>query len=144
MAYKFNPTSGFLEFVSSTTKIEFAEKISSIFDCDVSAAIGDIVTPSTITENKVDTITTNSYSNLAFGIIVDKPTSTTCEVLVSGKISGVANGISGLEFGKVAYINASGKISTAVPSTGHRQKMGMAIKSDELFLLPSLEKVILS
>jgi len=141
MAFRFNPLSGQLEIDRASSSVEFAEKISSEFLCDISSVVGDVVVPSTTVSNKVDSLSSNVYSNLAFGVIIDKITPTTCEVLISGKLT---EGISGLDFGKVVYINPAGVITTSVPTVGHQQKMGMAIKSNELFLLPSLEKVILN
>jgi len=141
MAFRFNPLSGQLEIDRSATTVEFAEKISAEFDCDISAVIGDVVVPSTITENKVESLSSNTYSNLAFGIIIKKITTTTCEVLISGKLT---DGFSGLAFGKPIYVGTDGKVTTTVPTINSLQKIGLAIKSDEIFLLPSLEKVILS
>jgi len=141
MAFRLNPLNGQLELDRSQANVEFAQKISSEFICNASTAVGDVVVPSQTVENKVITITTNIYNNLVFGIVIKKIDATTCEVLVSGKVT---DGISGLSFGKVAYIGPFGTITTTVPTTGHLQKIGMAIKANELFLLPSLEKIILS
>ena len=143
MSYRLNPFTGQLEHVRGLqTNVEFAEKISVIFDCDVSAAIGDVVRPSTTTADKVEVVTTNIWPNLAIGVIITKPTTTTCEVLISGKLEGITFGLSGLTFGKAIFVGTSGGVTTTVPATGHLQKMGLAIKSDAIFLLPSLEKVV--
>lgn len=143
MAFRWNPVSGTLDLVKPTqTNVETAEKIAEIFDCEATAAVGDVVVPSTTVANRVDVLSSNVYSGLAFGIIIEKLTITTCKVLVSGKLSGALYGLSGLTFGKALFIDTDGTITTTVPATGHLQKMGMAIKDDTIFLLPSLEKVV--
>jgi hypothetical protein len=143
MAFRWNPVSGTLDLVKPTqTTVETAEKIAEIFDCDATAAVGDVVAPSTTTANKVDHLTSNSYNGLAFGVIIEKLTITTCKVLISGKLAGPTYGLSGLTFGKPLFVDTDGSLTTTVPPTGHLQKMGMAIKDDTIFLLPSLEKVV--
>lgn len=137
MSYKLNPFTGILDLVPS--RVQFASKVSDIFDCEISTQVGDVVRPSDIITNKVISLTDNVYSNLAFGVVLNKPTSTTCEVMISGKLE---VGVSGLAFGKVCYIDTDGTITTSVPATGHLQKVGLAIKSDIMFLIPSMEKVV--
>lgn len=138
MSYKLNPFTGILE-LGPANSVEFAKKVSEIFDCDAGVAIGDLVRPSEVTENTVISLTSNVYNNLAFGVVISKPTATTCEVLISGKLE---VGVSGLTFGKVCYVDTDGSITTTVPATGHLQKVGLAIKSDIMFLIPSMEKVV--
>lgn len=145
MAVRFNPFTGQLDLVApKQTAIDTAEKIADIFGCLASVSVGDVVVPSTTVSDHVDTLSTNAYDNLAFGVVIEKISLTSCKVLVSGKLTGAAFGISGLTFGKAVFIGTDGSLTTTVPVTGHRQKMGMAIKSDSIFLLPSLEKVVLS
>jgi hypothetical protein len=136
MGFKLNPFTGLLDLVPST--VQFAKKISEVFNCDSGTQIGDVVRPSEIITDTVVSLTSNVYTNLAFGVVIAKPTATTCEVLISGKLEG----FSGLTFGKVLYIDTDGTLTTDVPATGHLQKMGMALKSDTIFLLPSMEKVV--
>jgi hypothetical protein len=145
VAYRWNPVSGQLDLVRPTqTTVETAEKIADTFDCDATALVGDVVTPSETVENKVESLAGNVYNGLAFGIIIEKLSLTTCKVLISGKLTGATYNLAGLTYGKALFVGTDGTITTTTPTTGHRQKMGMAIKSDTIFLLPSLEKVILS
>ncbi len=146
MALKWNPFTGTFDIVTGNapTTTDVAEKIADIFGCPVTASVGDVVVPSTTIQDQVDPITSNVFANLGFGVIIEKLTLTTCKVLISGKLEGAANGVSGLTFGKVVFIGTNGLLTTTKPNTGHLQKMGMAIKSDAVFLLPSLEKVVLS
>jgi hypothetical protein len=122
---------------STTTTVEKAEKIVAILDTDASTAIGDLVRPDTVVSDKVVTVTSNIYPNIVIGYVISKPTSTTAEVLISGKVTG----LSGLTFGKVVFVGTSGEVTTTVPATD-RQKLGIAIGSDTIFLLPSTEKVV--
>ena len=138
MVLKLNPLSGVFDFTTDST--EFAEKVSDEFDCAASVAVGDVVIPSEVTENTVVALTSNVYNNLAFGVVITKITTTTCEVLMSGKLEG----LSGLSFGRPMFIHTDGTLTTTPPATGHLQKMGFAAKADSGFLLPSMEKVIQS
>jgi hypothetical protein len=138
MSFKFNPFTGLLDYTNDTSL--FAEKVSDVFVCLGTVQIGDLVRPSTATSNTVETIPTNSYPGLALGVVISKPTTTSCEVLISGKLSD----LTGLDFGKVMFIGVDGKLTTTPPLTGHSQKMGIAMTSSTAFLLPSSEKVVLS
>ena len=138
--WSFNPFSGVLEPTESPAAVEFAEKIADIFTCDPSVAVGDLVRPSETVEDEVVAVSSNVYPNIVFGVVINKPTSTSCEVLISGKL----DGYSGLAFGKVIWAGTSGEVTTTKPTTGHQQKLGIAIKSDTIFLFPSTEKVILA
>ena len=140
--WSFNPFSGMLEPTESPSSIEFAEKIADIFTCNESVQVGDLVRASTVTEETVETITSNVYDDIVIGLVISKPTAGTCEVLFSGKVEDI--GLSGLSFGKVIWVGVTGEITTTRPTAGHIQKLGVAIKSNKIFLLPSTEKVILS
>lgn len=120
--------------------VEFAEKISDIFTCLASVAVGDLAIADPSNADTILAISTNVYDDIVFGLVIEKPSSTTCEVLFSGKV----NSLSGLSLGKVVWVSASGVPTTTKPTTGHQQKLGVAIKSDSMYLSPSLEKVITS
>jgi hypothetical protein len=115
-----------------------AEKIADVFLCDISANIGDLVIPSTTIEGAVEVLTSNVFSGLCFGVIVSKPTTTTAEVLVSGRLSG----LSGLPIGKPLFVGTTGILTATKPLTGHLQVLGLSITQATAFLMPSLTKVI--
>ena len=140
--WSFNPFSGVLEPTESPANIEFAQKISDVFSCDVSTSVGDLVKASELTEETVETVSSNVYNDIVIGLVISKPTATTCEVLFSGKVEDT--GLSGLSFGKVIWVGTSGEVTTTRPTSGHIQKLGIAIKANKIFLLPSTEKVVLS
>lgn len=136
--FKYNPLTGVFELYSPTRRVEYAEKVSATFSCDEATVIGDLVVPSTTTEDTVLTIKSNVYSGLVIGVVINKPTPDTCEVLATGKLGD----ISGVEFGKPMFVGTNGKLTTTCPTTGHKQIMGMTLTSSSAFLLPSTEKVV--
>jgi hypothetical protein len=144
MSFKFNPITGMFDMTrgvdSSSNTIEFAEKVAAEFDCDAGVAVGDLVVPSNTVSDTVEKITVNSYDGLVIGIVIRKISSTRCEVLASGKISG----LTGIDFGKPLFVGTNGKLTTAKPVTGHLQAMGMSLTTTTGFLLPSMMKVIQS
>lgn len=138
----FNPLNGELDLVSFQTDVEVAAKVQETFDCAQSTSIGDLVVPSEILNDTVESVSTNYYPNLVFGVVVAKPTPTRATVLVSGRLQGSQYQLMGLDFGKALYVSPLGKLTTTPPTTGHVQRLGIAIKSDSVFLLPSMDKVI--
>jgi hypothetical protein len=126
----------------TVARADAADRVSDFFICDASAAPGDMVVASSVVQGKVDVISTNVYPGLVMGIIINKTSITTCEVMVSGK---VASGlVSGLAYGSALFIGANGKLTTVPPTTGHLQGMGMAITPTSAFLLPSTSKTVRS
>ena len=146
MAIRFNPITGSLDLVSvsGSSTIEFAEKVAEIFSCPVSTAVGTLVTASRDDPDTVLPITTNVYDDLVFGAVIEKPTSTTAKVLITGRLSGSIYNLSGLTIGKPIFVGTSGELTTTPPPTGHLQKMGIATKSDTVYLLPTMDKVVRS
>lgn len=122
--------------ISSTNTT--ADKVSDLFACSSSVTVGDLVAPSEAVANEVTPLTSNVYDNLCFGVVVAKPTSTSCEVLVSGKITG----LSGLPIGQPLFVGTDGKLTAVKPVTGHIQAIGMSISSNSAFILPQLSKMI--
>lgn len=142
----FNPYTGNRDIIDIQESgppiaVDVAEKVADTFLCDVSVAVGDLVRADTATSDTVASISSNVYDDVVFGMVILKPTATTCQVLISGKASGLATS---LVFGKVVWVGTDGKPSTTRPTTGHIQKIGISIKADTMFLLPSMEKVILT
>jgi hypothetical protein len=138
----FNPFTGDIELIPVADAIESAAKVQEEFDLYGSAAVGDIIIPSTSQAETVEAISSNNYAGAAFGIVTEIVSPTRVKVLISGKLSGSAYQLSGLDFGKILYISPLGKMTTTAPSLGGVQRMGIALKSDTIFLLPSLDKLI--
>lgn len=137
----FNPFTGNRDYVSSQ-EINVAEKIADVFSCAEAVEVGDLVRASVTAEETVETVTSNIFDDIVIGMVISKTTPTQCEVLFSGKVDGGV--LSGLTFGKVIWVGTAGEVTTTKPTSGHLQKLGVAIKSNKIFLLPSTEKVILT
>jgi hypothetical protein len=143
MSLKFNPITGLFDMtrgVSGPVTVEFAEKVAAEFDCPSDVVVGDLVVPSQTVSDTVERVLTNVYSGLVIGVVIAKPNATRCEVLASGKISG----LTGISFGKPLFVGTDGKLTTTKPVTGHLQAMGMSLTTTSGFLLPAMVKVIQS
>lgn len=138
----YNPFSGDLELQYQQNTVELAQKIQEEFDCTPETVVGDLVVPSQVLTETVEPIQTNYYTDVVFGVVTEKITPTRVKVLVSGKLSGAMYQLSGLVFGKALYVSSLGKLTTTPPTTGHLQTLGIALKSDVVFLLPSITKII--
>jgi hypothetical protein len=141
MPLKFNPLSGQLDWIGvsgDTPTIPTAEKVADIFNCAATVAVGDLVIPSEVTAGTVEALSSNVYNNLCFGVVISKPSLTTAEVLVSGKITGLV----GMPIGRPLFVGTDGKLTAYKPGTGHLQTMGISITATTAFLMPSLTKVI--
>ena len=57
-----------------------------IMDCDVAAAVDDLVRQDATVDNKVEVATTNTEQRKIIGIISKKITATSCEVILRGVI----------------------------------------------------------
>lgn len=134
----FNPIEGDIDF---TFIQDSAPKVQETFNLDGIAAIGDLIVPSDVVAESVKAIADNTYDNVVFGVIVGFETPTRVQVLVSGKLKGITYQLGGLTFGKALYVGTNGKFTTTPPLTGNLQAMGIALKSDSIFLLPSITKV---
>lgn len=119
--------------------IEYARKASGIFDCSETLQIGDLVRASTTQQDLVEVITSNVYQGLVLGVVIRKPTSTKCEVLILGKAEAVATDF---VFGDVVWVGTDGSLTTTKPATGHLQKMGIALTTTDMILIPAMEKVV--
>jgi hypothetical protein len=142
MGYKYNPFIGNLDNTGTGTApvADTAAKVTIIYDCDASAAIGDIVVLSQVTPNKVESLTSNVYTGLAIGQIIAKPSSIRAEVQVLGILTAAGGGFS---IGLPVFIDASGVLTTTRPTTGSIQVMGIAISTTDYNLMPGTNKVTL-
>jgi hypothetical protein len=118
MSIKFNPFTGTFDFVGSSTTTSSSDyNVIEDVDCDASVAIGDAVYMNGI--GVAVRSQANSFSNGNFiGIAYQKPTSTTCHVLLSGLSPAIYGGL--LE-NSIYYIDdstAGGITSTAPTAPG--------------------------
>lgn len=102
-----------------------------IFDTSSSTAIRDLVK---ITgPNFVTTIVDNSSTEIPWGIlgvVLSKPTPTTAEVVIGGRVGG----FSGLTAGSAIFVSPTGTVTHSVPATGTVQMIGFATNSDEIIV----------
>lgn len=114
--------------------------VQATFDCDASAAVGDLVIQSTTTDNKVDVISSNVYDGLVIGVVVEKLSDTRCNI----RWSGLTATATGLTRNKAVFVSLTGTPTTSVPTTGHLQSIGTAVSSTEYLLNLQAGKVIRS
>ncbi len=145
MAYKwvFNPLTGLLEpNAAAFEETEFALKVAENFNVVEPASVGDLVVASATLPETVEPVSNNLFDNTVFGVIIEKLGVGSAKVLISGKLSGSLYQLAGLQTGKTVFVSESGKMTTTPPATGHLQVMGVALKSDTMFLNISLSKVV--
>ena len=105
--------------------------------CDASLAPGDLVCESSSITNGVDKVTSNAETRSVIGWVINKPTSTTAEILFKGTISG----LSGLTKAGKVYLSASGGFGNAIPTGGYVQILGQAIDADTIDFDPTNTKI---
>jgi len=111
-----------------------AEKIVITRNCSSGASSGDLVYESQSISNGVDVSNGNSDDRNIVGIILSKPTSTTCKVLFEGTYN---VSLSGLSKGQKIYLSSSGTITSTAPTSNYVQILGNAIDSDSVNFKPS-------
>ena len=136
----YTKTDGHLYFLDSSGTEVNLTSASSVLpgDCLATDALGDFVY---ITGAKVGgkiQVTKADITNVskmpAFGVIINKPTSTTCDVQWSGEVSGI---FSGLTPGRVHFLDGGGAPVATLPTPGsdyYLQKLGLATSTDSLAL----------
>lgn len=134
--YIFNPFTA--EFDAIQTKGNISSKtITDTRNCLVSVVVGDLVMESDIITNGVDTTTDNTELRPTIGIVIKKLTTTTCEVLFFGTISG----FSGLSKGMKVFLNTDGTVTSTAVTTGYLQCLGTARDPDTIDFSPQLNRV---
>jgi hypothetical protein len=98
-------------------------------DCAISLAVGDFVYQSVTINNRAIKITDNNSPNPVLGRVRAKPTTTTCEVLLTG-ITDYTVGR-----GRV-FIDATGGLTTTPPTTNYLQEIGTSFGNGKVLLLP--------
>ena len=116
---------------STNTVATESPKLSETFATDVSTVIGALVKISaTDTVTKITDNFSTTIPNGVFGVVWDKPTTTSAKVLFLG----IMSGFSGFSPGAPLFVSISGVPTHAVPTTGMVQQIGFAISSTRFFL----------
>lgn len=92
------------------------------------------------TADRVLSNTDNNQVKLTIGIVISKPTSTTCKV----KVLGVEDGFSGLSIGDRVWLSPTGGLTTVTPATGYQQVLGIAVSSTKIYFTPNSSRVLKS
>ncbi len=121
------------------TPSEVSKKIIIDAACAIGIAEGDLVYYSTTVANTVEKALNTNYATLVIGVVVEKPTTTTCKVQMAGPLELYS---SGLSLGRPVFVGTAGEMTTAVPISGSRQIIGMAYDTNKVLLSVQLEKVI--
>lgn len=116
---------------SSSTIASESPKLVQTFVTDPATSAGDLVRISGInTVTKISDNFSTSIPNGIFGVVWQKPTSTSAKVLFIG----IMNGFSGFTPGLPLFISVTGSPTHVVPMTGMVQQIGFAISSTQFFI----------
>lgn len=104
--------------------------------CNPSAAVRDLVYQDTSVDMKAIVASNNTATEPVIGIILDKPSSTTANVLILGIVSGY----SGLTRGSKLFLGIGGTFTHAAPTSGYVQPLGVALSSTQVLFIPSIHR----
>lgn len=115
-----------------------ASRVVLEFTCAASVAINDLVYQDSVNQSTAVECTDNTTVQPTIGVVIDKPTTTSCEVLVLG----IQEGYTGLSIGSKIYLDTDGTVTTTKPSSGYMQVLGTAVATDTIFFLPNSQRVL--
>ncbi|NJO65527.1 MAG: hypothetical protein HC836_47765 [Richelia sp. RM2_1_2] len=102
------------------------------FNCAPTDAIGDFVYIDPINADTVIKNTDNTPNQPTIGIIIAKPTTTTCRVALNAEITG----FSGLTQGQQVFLSTGGGLTSVPPATAYVQMLGYALSPTRIKLEP--------
>lgn len=124
---------------TSTSPVIPATQMSRVMDCAASVAVNDWVYQSTTVNNRAVKNVDNTISTPTIGIVTDKPTSTSCEVLLIG----IYSGLSLVDRG-VFRLGTGGTATFTVPTTGYIQNLGVSFGDGTVFINPDKHRLLRS
>lgn len=108
-----------------------APKLIANFITDAGTAVGNIVRVNgTNTVTKITDNFSATIPNGIFGIVTNKPSSISADVIFVG----IQGGYSGFTAGLPLFVSVAGVPTHTPPTTGMVQQIGFAVSSTELFL----------
>lgn len=116
---------------ASPLTVTQAPRVVDLFGTGMSTQVRDIV--KVLSDGSVQTISNNLASSIPygiFGIVYTKPSTTTCEVITAGMISG----FSGLTPGAPVWVSETGGLTQTPPLTGVLQQIGVSITPTSIFV----------
>jgi hypothetical protein len=134
--YVINPFTGQFDSVQVKDNIS-AQSVVVSRECLVSLAVGDLVMESLTIVNGVDKTIDNTDTRPTMGIVLEKPTTTTCKVLLVGTVQG----FSGLTKASRVFLNTDGTITDVAVGTGYLQCLGTVRDVDTVDFNPQLIRV---
>lgn len=135
--YIINPFTGEFDSVQVRNNIS-SQSIVVSRNCLISVSVGDLVMESNLIANGVDEVTNNTDVRPVIGLVLEKPTTTTCKVLLQGTVEG----LSGLTKAGKVFLNTDGTITSTVVSTGYLQCLGTSRDADAVDFNPQLNRVL--
>jgi hypothetical protein len=124
--------------VGTARRAETAKEVVIPFDCETTAQTLDLVRLDPTAANKVLSLTTNTTLEHCIGIIKEKPSPTSANVLILGRISG----FTGLSEAQKVFLSPSGTITQNLPTTGYVHILGHATSEEEILFIPNNIRVL--
>lgn len=120
--------------VGGTTTGSPLTNITVVMDCATGVLIDDWVYQSLTIDNRAIKATNNSPNAPVIGIVIDKPTTTTCEVLLNGTY------VLSVSRGKL-FLGSGGTAVNTGPTTGYLQTLGVSFGNGTVYINPNLNRV---
>jgi hypothetical protein len=124
--------------VSLARNADTAQRVVIQFSCDASTAVGNPVYQSSIDDQTVIPVTTNSSVSQVIGVCIEKINATTARILILG----IASGYTGLTKGGRIFLSTTGTLSNTRPLTGYIHNLGVAISATEILFVPNNIRVL--
>lgn len=127
-------------FPASAT-ISTSNQITDEFDCLAGTATGDVVYPSPTTDRLVLSAINNTEVIPAIGIVLSKPSTLTCIVLLYGEASQTFPDVTRAS---TVFLRDDGGLTSTLPTTGYVQVMGFSYEDQTVFIDPQKIRVKLN
>lgn len=124
--------------VALARKAETAKEIVIPFDCEASASINDLVYQDPANDKKVLVNTDNTLVYQTIGIIKEKPSPTSANVLILG----IFDGFTGLTRSTKVFLQTDGTAGQTLPTTGYVHNLGVAVSETEILFIPNNIRVL--
>jgi len=111
-----------------------ADQINKVMGCAITTGVGQWVLQSLSANNFAEPAPDNLTTQPVIGIVIDKPTTTTCTVCLIGLVS------TALARGRV-YLSATGVGSNSSPASGYMQKLGISFGDGTMFVNPETTRI---
>lgn len=119
--------------VSLARNADTALRVVIGFACQAGLVTGDLVYQSSVDDKSVIKVPDNTLVAQTIGVCLEKPTTTTCKILVLG----VVDGQTGLTKGGRIFLSTTGTLTTTKPATGYLHNLGVAVSATEALFIPN-------